>query len=74
MAYFLICGGEDGVQILQYDDQEDLQKEIEDCEDAEFIPLHKFDKDTMEWGTFVLIEGEVIIPKPKQVVKRWELP
>lgn len=79
MAYFVIYQGEDDLVMEQLDAAE-LNKRLNDNEYpttewgmtfAKKIPW----ADMSEWaiGTLLIIKGDIVVPKPVQVVKEWEL-
>ncbi len=73
MSYFLIYQSEDGTRIIKFDNPSKLKQGIQD------LGLSKF-RDTLggdfnSWGDeeALVIEGDVIVPKPKEVVTDWDL-
>lgn len=83
--YFVLHQTEDGIQISEYnkkvldnlltwDEEENSirMKQENSCE--RFLSLEEMDfEDTAFEDACVIIKGEVIIPKPTKIVKRFEL-
>lgn len=77
--YFLILNS-DGDTIVEEYTKEELEKElnewVEDSKDPSSIKFlnHIDDKDTNYWGrNMLLIKGEIITPKAKEVVIKFSL-
>lgn len=78
LMYYVISASPDGIYVNQYT-KEELEKSLADPDEyggQNILPvLSKSDSDPNTWGNSILIiKGEVVIPKPIQVVKRFELP
>jgi len=74
MALFLISISEDGINIERVDKKKFLADLNDgDYEDETFhteLPPHG----TEYWGCgYILVEGEIVVPKPKKVVTEYEL-
>ena len=73
MSYFLIYQHDKEARVKQVTKKE--IKEILDEEEAIFIKPKIEDTDPAYWGenAYLLIKGEVIVPKPKKVVTEYEI-
>lgn len=76
--YFLIHEDQDGDISIEQFDEEKLLKRINDQEDyygtTGFMEkIEALDIINLDCNKLLLIKGEVIVPKPKEVVKRYEL-
>ena len=75
--YFLIYGTEDGGQIQAIGGDELLDRLTSGYYgDMDFIkPGEPFDGDTNYWGegVYLLIKGEIVVPKAKETVTEYEL-
>ena len=75
MALLLISISEDGIGI----EQVDKKKFLADLNDGDYEGEHFYTEllpssSTEYWESgYILIEGEIIMPKPKEVVTRYEL-
>jgi hypothetical protein len=72
--YYVISGSEDGdVGIHEYNESQ-LLKRLEEYEDylPRIITNLKDNNDLMYWGDSILIiKGNIKVPKPEQIVKKW---
>ena len=83
LKYFLFVNSEDGLQIHQYDNEEQLKKDLEFNKNyksgnamgienfLDYLPSEMesgFFLVPAKFGDAVLIKGKVILPKPKEVV------
>ena len=78
MAYFLITANEDGeTTVAQIRDIDAFLKELVDGEhgDPGFIDGHKpWPADPANWkGAMMLIRGELVTPKPVEVVTKYKI-
>jgi len=80
MMYFVICN--DGDTTVEMLDKKTLEKRLAEgyYGDVEFLTYEQHRasdeaaRDTKYWGSAILIiEGHVVVPKPKEVVKEWEV-
>lgn len=73
MSYFLIECDEDGeISVCKYK-KEELLDLINDNDDMVFMS-EIIDSDPNYWGNkCLIIEGEIILPKPKTVVKEYDI-
>lgn len=73
-GYFMIYGSEDGTRIVQFSRADQLKQIMEDRGLRSFR-TELGDADTNYWGEreCLLIQGSVVVPKPKAVVQDWEI-
>lgn len=77
MSFFVVKGSEDGTQITELQTEVDLKQYIEDYGITGFrsgLGETFGERDTNYWGEkeCLIINGNILIPKPKEVVKDWE--
>lgn len=77
MSFFVVKGSEDGTQITELQTEAQLKQHIEDCGITGFrsgFGKTFQERDPNYWGEkeCLVIKGDVLIPKPKEVVKDWE--
>jgi hypothetical protein len=72
MTYFVIQGTEDGTHIEACANDAQVREYLRNNGLTNF---QKEFSDTNYWGdeTCLIIEGDIIVPKPKKVVEEWEL-
>lgn len=76
MSYFLIYGMEDGTRVKQFETSEMLKKFLEDWFDdspVSFMDCIPQDQSEFYCGHIIVIKGEVIIPRPINIVKTFEI-
>lgn len=75
--YTLISSGDDGIVIHTNQTEKEICDFIEENEIEEemFLEEDLVCPDTMEWavGSYLLIKGEIIVPKPFKKVTKWKL-
>jgi hypothetical protein len=63
---------EDGLQIGEFENADELLKMFEDDErHPNFVPLGEIDEQS-DADDIALIRGQAFVPKPKKVVKAWD--
>lgn len=73
MKYYLITSNDDGADISEYTEEKLLER-INNGDEYNFTGEFPPEPDTMYWGNIeLIIRGEVIIPKKKKVVERYEI-
>lgn len=79
MTYFLIQDCEDGrlVDEVTVEDINELMETDEWCDGAAMrfrsdLP-RSFRDGGMEYGEFLLIKGEIVVPKPVETVTKWKI-
>jgi|1185.fasta_scaffold254923_3 hypothetical protein len=74
MSYFLISVSEDGDVGMHKMDAAALAKHLNETTGSKFatsIP----DTDLMRWGDYeLIIKGEIVVPTPREMVTKWEVP
>lgn len=79
MSYFVITGEEDGIEIRSFKSNQNVVDHIEEYYAGEKVlfldkfPDDMFELHRMDMKRIVIIKGEVITPKPVEVVKQYEL-
>lgn len=76
MSYFLIYRLESGIRIKQFSTDDDLKKNLESNftdSPVNFLNYVPRDLDELGHGDAVVIKGEVIKPRPVQIVKTFEI-
>lgn len=77
MAYFVIYQGSDDLKIDQLDSAELLDRIRNGWygDNPEFSSKMPRWADASEWyiGTVLIIKGEIVVPRPVQIVTEWEL-
>lgn len=76
MTYFVIHGSEDGPVVRECSTAESLKQYFEDAGLERFRPgFGTDDRDPNYWpeDMALVIKGEVVVPKPKEVVKDWDV-
>ena len=77
MSYFLIYQHEKEATVRKVT-EEDLKKMLKEMVENEEEPLfinRLVEEDPAYWGdeAYLLIKGEIIVPKPKKVVKEYDI-
>ena len=79
--YFMIYQDSKEATVLRFETKKDLSDFIKDYanfeelgEEPNFIDLNTLNKDSdpCYWGGYLIIKGNLIIPKAKKVVQEWE--
>ncbi len=72
MTFFVIQGSEDGTQMSEIETSDDLKEFISETGITEFKSEYS---DTNYWSetAALIINGEIVVPKPKKVVKEWDV-
>lgn len=75
--YIKISASPDGIMVIRYETKEELLEDLNEDPDAAFFSSPDdlaIDSDPNYWGEKqLLIKGEVVQPKPKTVVKEFEI-
>ena len=73
MKYYLITSNDDGTDFEEFTEEELLER-INNGDEYNFTDEFPPEPDTMYWGnTELIIQGNIIVPKEKKVVERYEL-
>jgi len=73
MKYYLITSNDDGTDIEEFTEEKLLER-INNGDEYNFTDEFPSEPDTMYWsGTELIIQGNIIVPKEKKVVERYEL-
>ena len=74
--YFVICTSGDGdIRVYEYTEIELLRRLKEfDGHLPHIITNLQKDYDPMYWGnSMLIIKGEIKVPKPEKIVKKWDI-
>lgn len=78
MKYYLIHNSDGDTMVSEYPKKDELLKEIENGEwgeKLEFLAAIPEHRDTNYWdGKMLIIKGEIVTPKKKEVVTKYDLP
>lgn len=76
MSYFLISGTEDGNRFKQFSNDEKLIKFLDEYfsdSPLEFMDYIPQDCEEFYCDQFIVVKGEVVKPKPVNIVKTYEI-
>ena len=81
--YYRIYTGHDGeIFIFEYENGEallkDLHDDLEDVEDSRYMPtflgsIPNYDPQYWKTGSSLIIKGEIVLPTPETIVKRFKI-
>lgn len=70
MAYFILRSTEDGITLRYFETREDLEEELEEYAEDGFLEEPPLDSDLSYMQGNLLIKGDVVVPRPVEVVTR----
>jgi hypothetical protein len=75
MKYFVIYNGDGDTSVREFT-KDELLEELDDGAWGNATPLEMLtNSDTNYWGdNFLIIKGEIVTPKKKEVVTKFDLP